>query len=202
MFIRSFFLLLLICLPAAAAPEPPLLLVVGDSLSAAYGLPHGSGWVDLLEQRLRQHRPAYRVVNASISGETSQGGAYRIDSLLKKYRPAVVIISLGANDGLRGLPVSEMRANLSAMVERCRAQQAKVLLVGMRLPPNYGTAYSKEFHAAYGEVARRYRIQQLAFLLQGIAGDPAWFQPDGLHPTAAAQPLLLENVWRILQRML
>ncbi len=179
-----------------------MLLVVGDSLSAAYGLPQGSGWVDLLEQRLRQHRPVYRVVNASISGETSQGGAYRIDSLLKKYRPAVVIISLGANDGLRGLPVSEIRANLSAMVERCRKQQAKVLLVGMRLPPNYGSAYGEEFHAVYGEVARRYRIQQLAFLLQGFADNPAWFQPDGLHPTVAAQPLLLENIWGALQGML
>lgn len=178
------------------------MLVVGDSLSAAYGLPQGSGWVDLLEQRLQQHRPIYRVVNASISGETTQGGAYRIDSLLKKYHPAVVIISLGANDGLRGLPVSEMRANLSTMVERCRRQQAKVLLVGMRLPPNYGTAYNEAFHAAYGEVAQRYRVKQLEFLLQGFAGDPAWFQPDGLHPTEAAQPLLLSNIWRILQGLL
>jgi acyl-CoA thioesterase-1 len=196
----SFFILLLAVSVAAAAEKS--ILVLGDSLSAAYGIAQARGWVALLEERLKRERPDYSVVNASISGETSSGGASRIDFTLQKHKPRIVVLELGANDGLRGLPVAEMKKNLAAMIERSQKSGARVLLVGMKLPPNYGPDYTDAFEASFGELAKRYKTALVPFLLEGFAEDPAMFQPDRIHPTAAAQPLMLDRVWQALQPLL
>ncbi|HUO44967.1 MAG TPA: arylesterase [Burkholderiales bacterium] len=187
---------------AAAAGAAPVVMVFGDSLSAGYGLAQGAGWVDLLQRRLQQEKLDYKVVNASISGETTLGGRNRISSALDQHRPAIVIIELGANDGLRGDPIEAMRANLTAILAACRRHRAQALLVGMELPPNYGTDYVRKFRATFAAVAREQHAPLVPFLLAGFADDPAQFQADGLHPVAAAQPRMLENVWRALQPML
>lgn len=196
--------LLLVCflLWGVAAEAAQAILVFGDSLSAAYGMPQENGWVALLEQRVRQEKPGYRVINASISGETTRGGRYRIEQALADHQPAVVILELGANDGLRGLSLDATRANLDAIIAACRNRKARVLLVGMRLPPNYGTAYVTKFRAIYEQAAQRHKIPLLPFLLEGFADKPELFQADGLHPTAAAQPLIMEQVWIRLQPLL
>jgi len=183
---------------SAAAAEKSI-LVVGDSLSAAYGLERSRGWVALLEARLKRERLDYSVVNASISGETSAGGRARIDELLKQHHPAVVILELGGNDGLRGLPLAQMKANLGAIVERAKKAGARVLVVGMRLPPNYGPEYTQAFENTFGEVAKRYRVTLAPFILEGFAEKPEYFQPDRIHPTAEVQPLIVERVWRGLR---
>ena len=175
----------------------PTILVYGDSLSAAYGIPQSSGWVALLGERLKQRKSDYTVVNASISGETSAGGAARIGKTLAANKPAIVIVELGANDGLRGLPVTEMKKNLAAIVQASKRDGARVMLVGMQLPPNYGVPYVNQFRAAFGEVARDERVAFVPFLLEGL-DQREQFQPDNLHPTAKAQPILLDNVWRKL----
>ena len=175
---------------------------MGDSLSAAYGIAQARGWVALLEERLKRERPDYSVVNASISGETTSGGAARIDFTLQKHKPRIVVLELGANDGLRGLPVAQMKQNLAAMIERAQKSGARVVLVGMKLPPNYGPGYAGAFEASFGELARRYRTALVPFLLEGFAEDPAMFQPDRIHPTAEAQPLMLERVWNALRPLL
>ncbi len=180
----------------------PTLLVYGDSLSAAYGIGQKQGWVALLEERLRQKRIDYTVANASISGETSSGGASRIAAELARHRPRVTIVALGANDGLRGLPVAQLRDNLAAIVGAAQKSGSRVLLVGMRMPPNYGAKYTREFEQVYAEVARRRKAALVPFLLEGIAGRRDMFQDDNLHPTAAAQPILLENVWKGLAPLL
>ena len=174
----------------------------GDSLSAAYGIPRDRGWVTLLEKRLAAEGYHYSVANASISGETSSGGLARIGKVLARTRPSVMILELGANDGLRGLPVAEMRENLAAMIARAKQAGARVLLVGMRMPPNYGPDYTEAFAAVYGELARRERVALVPFLMEGIATRTDLFQADGLHPTAAGQPLLLDNVWPRLKPLL
>lgn len=174
----------------------------GDSLSAAYGIAAKRGWVALLGERLRSERTDYNVVNASISGEVSAGGVARLPRALAQHKPAVVIIELGANDGLRGLPVAQMSKNLSAMIALSKKAGARVLLVGMRIPPNYGPEYTREFEAAFGALARRHKTALAPFLLQGVADDLRLFQPDRIHPNEAAQPVLLENVWRALQPLL
>ncbi|HXZ55199.1 MAG TPA: arylesterase [Burkholderiales bacterium] len=179
----------------------PTILVFGDSLSAAYGIPQSSGWVALLGDRLKQRKSNYTVANASISGETSAGGAARIGKTLASVKPAVVIVELGANDGLRGLPVTEMKRNLAAIVQASKRDGARVVLVGMQLPPNYGVPYVNQFRAAFGEVAKEERVALVPFLLEGL-DKREQFQPDNLHPTAQAQPILLENVWRKLAAML
>ena len=186
---------------SAAAAEKSI-LVVGDSLSAAYGLERSRGWVALLEARLKRERLDYSVVNASISGETSAGGRARIDELLKQHHPAVVILELGGNDGLRGLPLAQMKANLGAIVERAKKAGARVLVVGMRLPPNYGPEYTQAFENTFGEVAKRYRVTLAPFILEGFAEKPEYFQPDRIHPTAEVQPLIVERVWRGLRPLL
>lgn len=186
--------------PAAFAAQT--LLVFGDSLSAGYGLAPREGWVSLLETRLHQTRPDWRVVNASISGETTQGGAYRIRQALKEHQPKLVVVELGANDGLRGLPVAATRDNLDAILKACRDARAKVVLVGMQLPPNYGMEYTQKFRDLYPQLARKHRASLVPFLFEGIAADRRLFQADGLHPTAEAQPMLLENVWRALKPLL
>ncbi len=187
---------------AGAAQAAPTILVFGDSLSAAFGIPRESGWVSLLARRLEAREPPYRVVNASVSGETTAGGLTRLPELLAAHRPAIVILALGANDGLRGLPSKETARNLEAMIRLAKKQGGTVLLAGMRLPPNYGGAYTRKFQALFGEVARSSKIPTVPFLLEGMADQRQRFQSDGLHPDAQAQPVLLENVWRVLEPML
>jgi acyl-CoA thioesterase-1 len=188
-------------LAVQAAPQRSI-VVFGDSLSAAYGIAQARGWVALLAERLKRERPDYSVVNASISGETTAGGAARIGKTLQQHRPAIVVIELGGNDGLRGLAVAEMKRNLGAIIEQAQKSGARVLLVGMRLPPNYGPEYTQAFESAYGELAKRYKTALLPFLLEDFAEKPDFFQPDRIHPTEAAQPLILERVWKALVPLL
>lgn len=187
---------------APSSTEARTVLVMGDSLSAAYNLAAEQGWVALLDTRLRTEAPGFRMVNASISGETTAGGASRIDAALAEHRPALVVIELGANDGLRGLPLEESRANLERMVRASKASGAEVLVVGMRLPPNYGPDYTEGFFAMFGEIAKAEGVAHLPFLLEPIAFDDAAFQGDRLHPTAKAQPVLADHVWAALGPML
>ncbi len=189
----------------SARTGKPLILVVGDSLSAEYGLKRGSGWVALLEARLAQQRIAARVVNASISGDTTSGGRTRLPALLKQHRPDVVVIELGGNDALRGLPVPMTRENLDAMAKAAKAGGAKVLIAGMQLPPNYGRQYGEQFAGLFAGVAQTEGAALVPFLLKGVADVPeaeSLFQPDRIHPTAAAQPIMLENVWPVLVPLL
>ena len=187
---------------SSRAAEVPVILVYGDSLSAGYGLPQGKSWVDLLQQRIEQQKLGYRVVNASISGETTLGGLNRLPQALAEHRPRIVIIELGPNDGLRGQPLNTMRANLVQMIRASQAAKAKVLLVGMRIPPNYGPDYTEKFHAAFLAAAKTTRVPLVPFLLEGLADKREMFQADGIHPGVAAQALLLDNVWKPLQPML
>ncbi len=172
------------------------ILVVGDSLSTGYGLPRDSGWVVLLERRLDQDGQTATVINASISGETTGGGRLRIEDLLLRHQPDIVIVELGANDGLRGAQISLVRDNLSAVVDLCRKRGAKVALVGMRIPPNYGRDYVNRFHAVYAQVAGDHGAVLIPFMLAGFADDQSLFQEDGIHPTADAQQLILDNIYR------
>jgi acyl-CoA thioesterase I len=181
------------------------LLVVGDSISAEYGLPRGSGWVALLEQRIARDKLAVDVVNASVSGDTTSGGRTRLPALLAQHRPGVVIIELGGNDALRGLPLAMTEANLLAMTQAAKAAGARVLIAGMQVPPNYGRKYGEDFAALFASVARTEKVALLPFLLKGVADGPqaeSWFQPDRIHPNAQAQPLLLDNVWPVLGPLL
>jgi acyl-CoA thioesterase-1 len=185
---------------SGAAIAAPTILVFGDSLSAAYGIPQSAGWVALLGERLKQRKSDYTVVNASISGETSAGGAARIGKTLTQSKASIVVVELGANDGLRGLPVDQMKKNLAAIVQASKHEGARVVLVGMQLPPNYGVPYVNEFRAAFAEVARDERVTFVPFLLEGL-DKRELFQADDVHPTAAAQPIILDNVWRKLATM-
>lgn len=177
-------------------------MVFGDSLSAAYGIAQARGWVALLSARLERERPDYIVVNASISGDTSSGGASRIQKTLEQHKPAILILELGANDGLRGLPIAQMKQNLGRIIEQAQKAGARVVLVGMKLPPNYGPDYTQAFQAAFGELARHYKTALVPFLLEDLAEKPELFQPDRIHPTEAAQPLMLERVWKALAPLL
>jgi acyl-CoA thioesterase-1 len=185
---------------SAVSAAAGTVLVYGDSLSAAYGISQKDGWVSLLGERLKSAN--YIVVNASISGETTAGGAARIDDALERFRPDVVVLALGGNDGLRGLPVAEMKANLRRIVRAAQARNARVLVVGMRIPPNYGRKYTEEFFQAFAEVASEQRTAYVPFLLDGIGERRELFQSDQIHPTEAAQPLMLETVWPRLQPLL
>ncbi|GIL04499.1 arylesterase [Betaproteobacteria bacterium PRO7] len=187
---------------AAVAAQAPVVLVLGDSLSAEYGLPRDTGWVKLLADRLARDGAKYSVVNASISGETTSGGRTRLPALLKQHRPAVVVIELGANDGLRGLPVNAMRDNLAAMIDASRTAGARVLLVGVRVPPNYGRDYAERFASTFEELARRRKVALAPFLLDGFAERLEYFQADRIHPNEKAQPLMLHNVWPHLKPLL
>ena len=178
-----------------AHSAPKTVLVLGDSLSAEYGLARGSGWVALLEQKLKAEKIDAAIVNASISGETTSGGRARLAQLLTQYKPALVVIALGANDGLRGLPVAAADANLRAMVTLSRAQRAQVLLIGMRMPPNYGRDYTERFFSMYQNLATQLKAPLVPFMLEGVAEKPALFQSDRLHPTAQAHPVILANIW-------
>lgn len=177
----------------------PVILVFGDSLSAGYGLSAGQGWVSLLEKQLAG---SHRIVNASISGETTAGGLARLDHALRQHKPAIVLLELGANDGLRGLPLNEAERNLQQMLDKIGAARAQVLLIGMRLPPNYGPVYTREFDSVYHKLAQRNKIPLLPFLMEGFAGRRDYFLPDGIHPSAAAQPYILANVQAKLRPLL
>lgn len=185
-----------------AASIDPIVLVLGDSLSAGYGLPTGAGWVDLLARKMAQDAPGFKVVNASISGETTFGGVTRLPLLLDQHRPTVVIVALGANDGLRGTDLALTRSNLDRMVSRSRAAGARVLVIGMRIPPNYGSRYTQDFFALFGAVARKHDASLVPFLLEGIADRRDLFQDDGLHPVAGAQARILDTVWPSLAPLL
>ncbi len=180
----------------------PVVLVMGDSLSAAFGIPLQQGWVNLLSQRLQKEGSRTRVVNASISGETTQGGVTRLPAELARSRPSVVIIELGANDGLRGQSLDAMRDNLRRMIRMSKDAGAKVLVLGMRIPPNYGPQYGESFHHAFDQVAGEARVPVVRFFLEKVALRPELIQADGLHPTAEAQPLLEETVWPALRPLL
>jgi acyl-CoA thioesterase-1 len=188
-------------LPVTAAAERSI-LVVGDSLSAAYGIARGRGWVSLLEERLKREQINYIVVNASISGETSGGGRVRLKPLLERHEPAIVILELGANDGLRGLPIAQLKANLEDMIVRSQKAGARVLVVGVKLPPNYGDEYTGQFDAAFRELAKKHRAGLVPFLMEDFAGKREFFLDDRLHPNEKAQPLMLERVWRGLRPLL
>lgn len=189
--------------PASTKSAPAKnVLVLGDSLSAAHNIPVEAGWVHLLEVRLKQMEPGWAVINASISGETSVSGRNRLPALLAQYRPRVVVIELGANDGLRGLPLTDLRGHLAAMIDAAQHAGAKVLLLGIEMPVNYGPQYRDGLRAVYAELAREKHAALVPFLLQGVALNPALMQEDGLHPTAAGEPLVLENVWPELKSLL
>lgn len=188
--------------PTAFAADPPTILVVGDSLSAGYGLPPGTGWTDLLQRRLKERGFTHRVVNASISGDTTAGGRSRLPALLARHHPAIVVLELGANDGLRGGNLAVSRDNLVAMTAAAKAAGARPVIVGMQLPPNYGPAYTGQFDAMFAEVAKAQGVPLVPFFFDGFAKDRELFQSDGLHPTEAAQPKLLDNVWPTLERLL
>ncbi|MFY9313944.1 MAG: arylesterase [Burkholderiales bacterium] len=191
------------CLGFAASAAPgSKVLVYGDSLSSAYGMPAQQGWVALLEERLKKEHADYSVANASISGETSAGGLARIGKTLEREKPAVLILELGGNDGLRGLPVPAMKKNLAGIIERAQKAGARVLLVGMRMPPNYGEAYNRAFEKAFDELAKEFRTAYLPFLLDGFGDKTELFQPDRIHPTETAQPIIVGNVWRTLAPLL
>jgi acyl-CoA thioesterase I len=187
---------------AWAAGAAPVILVYGDSLSAEYGLARGAGWAARLAERLQQERLDYSVVNASISGETTAGGASRIEAALATHRPALVIVELGGNDGLRGLSLAASQSNLDRIIAAARKSGVRVVLCGMRLPPNYGRDYTAKFHAMYADLARLHKAALVPFFLEGVAEQRDLFQADGIHPTAAAQPRILDNVWVVLGPML
>ena len=189
----------------AAKPLPATILVLGDSLSAEYGLQRGEGWVALLQARLEQEKIAARVVNASISGDTTSGGRSRLPALLALHKPTLVIIELGGNDALRGLPLAMSRDNLQAMAQAAKAGGARVLLLGMQMPPNYGQAYAKQFADLFSQVAKSQQAALVPFLLKGVADGPdalKLFQADRIHPLASAHPTILNNVWPTLKKLL
>ena len=187
---------------ASHVPSSPSIVVLGDSLSAEYGIDRDTGWVALMRKRLAQSALNYNVVNASISGETTEGGLTRLPAVLKRAHPSLVIVELGANDALRGVPIATTTDNLRRIIEASEAVGAKVVMIGMRVPPNFGPDYAEKFYGTFGNLARQYHAGYVPFLLDGIADDPTQFQADQIHPTAAAQPRLLENVWPSVKPLL
>ncbi|MBL8251031.1 MAG: arylesterase [Candidatus Competibacter sp.] len=187
---------------APTRADAPAILVLGDSLSAGYGIPLERGWVSLLQTRLAERGFPHRVVNASISGDTTSGGLSRLPAALARERPAIVVLELGANDGLRGQSPASIRDNLARLIELSQQAGARVLLAEMRIPPNYGPSYTQKFQALFDELAQRYKISLIPFLLDGVAGDPALTQDDGLHPRAEGQQRILDNVWPTLEPVL
>ncbi|RCS29063.1 arylesterase [Rhodanobacter denitrificans] len=200
---RCLWWLVFLCgIGSAQAAAPKTVLVLGDSLSAAHNIPLEAGWVHLLDARLDQMVPKWRAINASISGETSLSGRNRLPALLSKYRPDVLVLELGANDGLRGLPLPALRDNLDTMIRTARQAKVRVLLVGIELPVNYGPRYRDGLRAIYAELAQSRHVALVPFLLEGVALDPMLMQADGLHPVAAAQPRVLDTVWKPLRLLL
>ncbi|MHC0507573.1 arylesterase [Achromobacter aegrifaciens] len=187
---------------AAQGSAPRTVLVLGDSLSAEYGIKRGTGWVPLLSARVAEQYPKYQVVNASISGDTTSGGVARLPALLRQHAPAVVVLELGSNDALRGLPLTMTEQNLRTMAQAARQAEAQVLIVGMQIPPNYGRDYTQRFAQVFPTVAKDENARLVPFLMEGIATNRAMFQADGIHPNEDAQPLLLDNVWPTLRPLL
>jgi acyl-CoA thioesterase-1 len=187
---------------ATTAARNPTVLVVGDSLSAGYGMSEQESWVALLRDRLAARGYGYEVVNASLTGDTTGSGLQRLPRTLALHHPAIVIIELGGNDGLRGTPIKVVRSNLAAMIELCRDAGAEVILAGMQIPTNYGSSYTQAFTAVYPALATQYRVELVDFFLERVALDLKLIQADGIHPTAEAQPLLLDNVWPVLEKKL
>ena len=200
--LRSALLCALLVAGGAAGAKATTILVFGDSLSAEYGLPRGSGWVRLLAERLAKEAAQYSVANASISGETSSGGRARLPQLLQQHRPSIVLLELGSNDGLRGLSLAAMRENLAAMIRASRGAGARVLLIGMRIPPNYGREYAQKFAAVYSQVAGDEKVALVPFLLDGFAEDLEYFQADRIHPNERAQARMADTVWAQLAPLL
>lgn len=186
----------------AYANNPPVILVFGDSLSAAYGMQSQQGWVTLMQEQLIAQKFPHRVVNASVSGETTSGGLTRFAQVLKTHRPQWVLLELGANDGLRGLPIAQMRKNLASMIAQAQQTKAKVLILGMKIPPNYGPQYTQQFHQSYSTLVSNEGVTLLPFLLEGVAGNPMYLQNDGLHPNVTAQAKIMQNVWVSLKPLL
>ncbi|WP_020209071.1 arylesterase [Gilvimarinus chinensis] len=184
------------------ANHPQPILVMGDSLSAGYGIDLNSGWVQLLQEKLESHKFSHAVINASVSGETTTGGAARLDKLLKTHKPSIVILELGGNDGLRGQPVNITRDNLSAMIDASLNANAQVLLLGMQIPPNYGARYTQMFSDIYPELAQEYQVTLVPFMLDGVALNRELMRNDSIHPTEEAQPMILDNVWPYLEPLL
>lgn len=178
------------------------IIVLGDSISAAYGIDIQSGWVKLLAAKITQSKKPYQVINASISGDTTINGLNRLNTLLTKYQPAVVIIELGGNDGLRGLSVKQMKKNLRQMIEMCRQHNSKIVLAGMKIPPNYGKRYTSAFHKVYADLSDEYNLKLIPFILEGVGDKKELMQKDGLHPTQNAQPIIVETVWKKLKLLL
>jgi len=197
---RTLLLLALVNLPLSAAANT--ILIVGDSLSAAYGMPVEQGWVRLLQQRLVSDHYPYTIVNASISGDTTANALNRLPQALARHQPAIVVLELGGNDGLRGLSTAEMKRNLAAMIQTARQHQAEVLLIGVRLPPNYGPRFTQQFHAVYHELAQEYALPLLPSLVDGIGTQTDLMQADGIHPNSKAQPLIVAQVWRQLRPLI
>lgn len=202
MYLRSFLIALFMLLALPVAASQSTLLVLGDSLSAAYGVPTQTAWVQLLQNRLHKKNPGWQVVNASISGETTDGGLRRLPRLLEKHRPEVVVIELGGNDGLRGFPPDVIESNLADMVEQVKSAGAIPLLIGMKMPPNYGRSYNQAFTRVYQSVSDKYGATLVPFFLEGIYNREGMMQGDGIHPTEQAQPLLLDNIWPRLEPLL
>ncbi|HYC43691.1 MAG TPA: arylesterase [Noviherbaspirillum sp.] len=194
--------LTLVLFATSAYSASKTVLVLGDSLSAEYGIARGAGWVTLLEQRIKAEQIDASIVNASISGETTSGGKARLSELLGQHRPSIVVIELGGNDGLRGLPLSAAEANLRAMIQESQKAKAKVLLVGMQIPPNYGRDYAERFSGLYQKLSKEAKVPLVPFLLEGVASRPQLFQADRIHPLAEAQPIMLDNIWPHLKPLL
>ena len=195
---RIILLILPLLVLNAAAAHAATILIYGDSLSAGYGLARDESWAHLLGQRLQEKKLDYTVTNASISGETTLGGVNRIEQALRTYHPTVLILALGANDGLRGADLEAMRKNLERMVRAAQRAKSRVVLVGMRIPPNYGPGYAEKFEAVYRDVAKQQQVPLVPFLLNGFADRREYFQSDNLHPAAIAQPLMVDNIWKAL----
>lgn len=186
----------------AGAAVQPVIVILGDSLSASYGIPQEQGWVMRLQERLTREGYPYQVVNASISGETTRGALSRLDFLLDEHQPEIVVVELGGNDGLRGLSLAEMQRNFSRIIQKSQQNGAKVLLVEMRLPPNYGPLYTEKFEKLFAELKGQYEVATAPFILRGIATQPELMQPDGIHPRLEAQALMLDNIWPALVPLL
>jgi acyl-CoA thioesterase-1 len=196
------FLFLLLFSAASISHAAATILVFGDSISAGYGLPRDQSWVDLLRARLAREHADYKVINASVTGETTVGGKSRLDATLTQHRPQIVIVELGGNDGLRGTRIETIRDNLTAMIAESRKHKSQVLLVGMRVPPNYGSDYEEKFRRVFEAVAKAQHVPLVPFLFEGFAADRGVFQSDGIHPTAAVQEKMLDNVWPHLRPLL
>ncbi|MDH5551971.1 MAG: arylesterase [Nitrosomonas sp.] len=195
---------LLICIPysVVASSDTITVMVYGDSLSTSYGIPSEAGWVNLLNKRLQARSPVYKIVNVSISGETTLGGRNRIEQAIKEHAPDIILIGLGGNDGLRGSSIKSIYGNLEAIVNACLKSQTKVLLLGMRLPPNYGTKYTQKFQDIYPQLAEHHQLNHVPFLLDGFGEKRTYFLQDGIHPNEEAQEKIVENVWKKLMPIL